>query len=94
MGNAMKREPLSAVGKAAEQARCVPHTIPDKAHPVVQRLLEEMRSQCVPYEVVCSRAGVSWYTLRRWRRGQIPEVASLEACLNVMDLELVARRPR
>ena len=88
----MQREALTALGKAHEQARCVPRRTNPKAHPLVQRLLQEMHDQKVPYELMCRRAGVSFWAVRKWRRGQIPEVSTLEACLNVVGLSLAVRR--
>lgn len=60
------------------------------AHPLVHRLWVEMNDQCVSQEDVAERAGVSSSAMRKWREGsRPPSLVDLEACLNVLGLEIV-----
>ena len=68
----------------------VPKTIPVRAHPLVRPLFELMIRECASYELVAKRSGVSWHTIRRWRRGQPPDLQNLDACYNVFDYRLEA----
>lgn len=65
--------------------------IPASAHPLVRQLFREMRDQRVDFKVVARRAGVSWQAMSGWRYRACPPLTSIEACLQVMGFELVAR---
>lgn len=76
----------------ARWTKYVPKDIPQRAHPAVQKLFANMRAQQTTYEQLAQRSGVSAWTIRRWRRGQLPELGNLEACLNVYGYTIVAQR--
>ncbi len=62
------------------------------AHPLIHVLWAEMNAQRVSQEDVAARAGVSSSAMRKWRRGhRSPNLCDVEACLNVLGLEIVAR---
>jgi DNA-binding phage protein len=67
-------------------------SIPDKAHPLVRRLFEEMNEQCIGIMDLADRAGISRYTLKGWRKNHSPEINNLEACYSVLGMALVVRR--
>ncbi len=73
------------------QRECLHITVPPRCHPLVRPLFQAMRDQNTSYGDIERRAGVSWWTLRRWRRGQAPYVSHLEAALNVVGLELTVQ---
>ena len=68
-------------------------TMPTKAHPLVKRMFEEMARQQIGVLDLSERAGVNPNTLRDWRTRTMPTIDNLEACLNVLGLEM-ATRPR
>ncbi len=72
----------------------IPRIIPEKAHPLVQKLFREMNRQGVRYVDIENRAGVSVNTLRKWRRGQSPQLQNLVACLDVVNRKLVTKMAR
>lgn len=62
------------------------------AHRLVHRLWGEMNAQRVSQEDVAERAGVSSSGMRKWRRGdRAPNLNDIEACLNVLGLEVTVR---
>ena len=67
---------------------------PAQAHPLVRRLFEEMDRQKLGPATVADRSGLNRNTLAHWRTRTTPRVADLEACLNVVGLELVVRSIR
>lgn len=71
-----------------------PVLVPDKAHPLVRRLFEEMNRQQLGVLDLAERAGVNKNTLRDWRTRTVPTIDNLEACLNVLGLELTTRPRR
>jgi transcriptional regulator with XRE-family HTH domain len=68
-----------------------PLTVPMRAHPVVQRLYVEMNAQQCTAADVSERSGVNKNTLKDWRTRTAPTIDNLEACLNVLGLELAVR---
>lgn len=68
-------------------------TMPTRAHPLVKRMFEEMARQQIGVLDLAERAGVNPNTLRDWRTRTMPTIDNLEACLNVLGLEM-ATRPR
>lgn len=69
-------------------------TMPTKAHPLVKRMFEEMARQQIGVLDLSERAGVNPNTLRDWRTRTMPTIDNLEACLNVLGLEMAARTRR
>lgn len=66
-------------------------SIPRKAHPVVQKLWEAMNHHRICVEDVAERSGVAAKTIIAWRTQRNPNVTNIEACLNVVGLELTAK---
>lgn len=66
----------------------IPRKQPEKAHPLVRILFQEMMEQQVGMFDVADRAGINRVTVSSWRYRQSPTVTTLEAALNVMGLEL------
>lgn len=62
--------------------------VPEKAHPLVKRLFQEMALQQVGLADLAERAGIARETISAWRYRQSPSVTSLEACLGVLGLRL------
>jgi hypothetical protein len=69
-----------------------PNTIPDKAHPLVRRLYQEMNKQQIGVLDMSERSGVNKNTFKDWRTRTMPRVADLEACFNVLGLTLTLKR--
>lgn len=69
--------------------------VPDRAHPLVKRLYEEMNTQGVDLHEMSHRSGYTVDCLKDWRTRSSPNIRSLEACFNVLGYELkpVARTP-
>lgn len=65
--------------------------VPIHAHPLVRRLFEEMNRQMTTVSEVADRAGLRRGTISDWRYRRSPNVADLEAALNVLDLGLTAK---
>lgn len=65
---------------------------PVYAHPLVRRLCAEAEAQGMPLAQLAHRAGVSPETLKDWRRKSTPNVATLEACFNVIGYTLQPRK--
>lgn len=64
--------------------------IPKHAHPLVRRLFEEMNNQQLGVMDLCERAGLARGTLKGWRNNHCPRIVEIEACLNVLGLDLRA----
>lgn len=69
-------------------------TIPRNTHPLVQRLYAEMNAQRCPPALLAERSGVSRAAIKSWRTRHPSSLASLEACFNVLGLEVVVRPQR
>lgn len=63
-------------------------TVPEKAHPLVRRLWQEIIRQQVPIWLVADKAGIHRQTMRSWRYHRPPKIADLEAALNVLGYKL------
>ena len=72
--------------------RSIPRIIPKKADILVQILLQAMQDQSVNYGELATRAGTTVSAMRKWRRGQRPNLGDIRACLNVMEFEIIAIR--
>ncbi len=68
--------------------RYTPVKVPDHAHPLVKRLFELMQHERIGVLDMAARAGVNGNTLRDWRNRTLPNVANLDACLNVLGYRL------
>lgn len=69
-------------------------TIPQSAHPLVRRLFEEMNRQQIGVLDVAERAGINKNTFRSWRTKHAPTIDNLDACFNVLGLELTLKRTK
>lgn len=65
---------------------------PVRAHPLVRRLYEEMNYQQIGVLDLAGRSGINANTLKDWRTRTCPTVDNLNACLNVLGLELTVRK--
>ena len=65
--------------------------VPSGVHPVTRRMLEALNAQHCTAAELAKRSGVHPTTIREWRRSTIPNVANINACLNVLGLELCVR---
>ncbi len=72
------------VGVAPDVALC---------HPLVGDLVKEVTARKITILELSERSGVGSNTIYQWYRlGRQPGVANLEACLNVVGLELTVVR--
>jgi len=85
-------KPQTTIGVRDSRAPYVPTATGKRAHPAVARLMSAMHDQNVTYELMSRRSGVSVSAMKRWRRGTPPDLANIEACLQVVGLELVVKR--
>ncbi|MFP5078257.1 hypothetical protein ACLE20_13195 [Rhizobium sp. YIM 134829] len=67
-------------------------SIPSRAHPLVKRLFEEMNRQQLGVFDMADRVGINASTIKAWRVRTNPTIDSLQACFNVLGLELKIRR--
>lgn len=65
---------------------------PDKAHPLVRHLFEEMNKQQIGILDMADRSGINKNTLRDWRTRTVPTVDNLEACFSVLGLRLTTAK--
>lgn len=65
-----------------------PHSPAERAHPLVRRLFAEMNEQQCSQQTMSERSGINKNTFRSWRTKAVPRLDDLEACLNVLGLEL------
>lgn len=65
-----------------------PHSPAERAHPLVRRLFAEMNEQQCSQQTLSERSGINKNTFRSWRTKAVPRLDDLEACLNVLGLEL------
>lgn len=63
-------------------------TIPDKAHPFVQRVFQEMNAKRMSYAELSRKSGVKLRVLERWRTGVVPQLQTLTLVMKVLDLNL------
>lgn len=68
--------------------------IPQHAHPLVRRLIEEANEQKTTLTEIAERAGLRPGTVSDWRYSRAPTVPNLIAAFNVLglDLSVVPRR--
>jgi len=65
---------------------------PINRNPLVVRLVELMNEQEVDTIDLCDSAGVSHTSIHSWRIKSNPNIANLEAVLNVLGYTLVIRK--
>ena len=65
---------------------------PINTHPLVVRLVELMNENEVDTIDLCESAGVSHTSIHSWRIKSNPNIANLEAVLNVLGYGLVIRK--
>jgi hypothetical protein len=63
--------------------------IPDRAHPLVRRLVAEMNKRRVTVREIAARAGVDYQTISAWRYRAQPSLENLIACFNALGCDLV-----
>lgn len=63
-------------------------SIPQRAHPLIRRLYEEMSHQQFGVTDTAERAGVARETIKGWRKSHCPRIGELEACFNVLGYTL------
>ena len=68
--------------------------IPERAHPMVRSLFQEMNRQQIGLLDMAERSGINKNTLKDWRTRTVPTVDNLEACLTVLGCELRIGRKR
>ena len=64
---------------------------PYNMHPLVSELFATAHQRGVSIPAIAARAGFAPKTLYDWRTRTNPTVPNLEACLNVLGLELAIR---
>lgn len=62
--------------------------VPDRAHPLVKVLFEEMNRQKIGLTEMSDRSGYTTQCIKDWRTRYSPNIRSLEACFNVLGYEL------
>lgn len=70
-------------------------TVHPQAHPLVHLLFDRMKEQRITLLDLEHRAGVADGTAAQWAKNPARRVtlASLEACLQVVGVEIVAKEP-
>lgn len=70
--------------------------IPKRAHPLVRALYIAANQRGMTMTEIAERAGVRRRTIAEWTQRRSPGIAPLEACFNVLGLELapVLARPK
>lgn len=69
-------------------------SVPSRTHLLVRRLFEEMNAQQIGQLDMADRSGVNKNTFKDWRTRTVPTIDNLEACFNVLGLELTVRKMR
>lgn len=64
--------------------------VPDRAHPLVKVLFEEMNRQKIGLTEMSDRSGYSTQCIKDWRTRYSPNIRSLEACFGVLGMEIRA----
>lgn len=64
--------------------------IPERVHPLVRRLYEEMNHQRIGIRDLADRAGVSHQTIENWRRSNMPQIDTIDAAFQVLGMRLTA----
>lgn len=62
--------------------------VPEHAHPIVRRLIQEANAQQTTLTEVAKRAGVRRCSIMQWGRRHHPRLDQIEAALNVLGLDL------
>jgi DNA-binding phage protein len=62
--------------------------IPEHAHPLVRHLFMAMNHERIGLMDVAERAGIARNTLQGWCAKHNPRVGDLDACFNVLGMEL------
>lgn len=67
---------------------------PPHCHPLVRVLFAAANEQQTTLSEIGRRAGIRRKTMSDWGSRRLPRIDLLEACLNVLDLELVVVEKR
>lgn len=65
--------------------------VPDRAHPLIKRLFQEMAAQQAGVVEMAGKSGVNKNTLKDWRTRGNPRLADLEACFNVLGFDIIVK---
>lgn len=68
--------------------RTRPHTIPEKAHPLVKLLFAELNKHDMSVAKLAEKVGITSQTVILWRTATMPRTDILEACFNALGLTL------
>ena len=64
-------------------------SVPDRAHPVVKKLFQEMQDQQISVLDMADKSGINKNTLKDWRTRTTPRIADIEACFGVLGMKLI-----
>lgn len=65
------------------------YRVPERCHPFVRVLFEEMNRQRLSAQVVAERSGVAKDSIIKWRSEFSPRLTNIEACLAVVGRKIV-----
>lgn len=60
--------------------------VPERCHPLVRRLFEEMNKQQIGLLDLAERSGVNKNTIHDWKTRSMPHLHNIEACYTVLGL--------
>lgn len=86
---AFKREPRKDWRRYAGERWRGKIPVPERAHPLVRKLFEEMNAQLTTLNEVAERSGVDRQTISGWRYTGTPMTVNLVACFNALGLDLL-----
>lgn len=65
-----------------------PQDAPAKAHPWAKFVFDQMMQRSLTYERVCVAAGVSFWTMKKWRTGVTPDADTIQSVLGALGYYL------
>ena len=65
-------------------------TVKDTAHPLVKLLFAEMERQQITLSTLAVKSGIARETISRWRVSGTMTLISIESCLQVVGLSIIA----
>ena len=71
--------------------RFMPVRVPERGHPIVRFLFDEVNRQRMPLVALHDRAGLGRDTMRAWKRSS-PRIDNVEASLNAPGYRLAVEK--
>lgn len=66
--------------------------VPERGHPIIRFMIEEINRQRRNYEELAETSGVARNFAHSWRRGADPKLTNIDAVLNALGYRLIVEK--